>query len=486
MKNTENRGFFPSHELLKKYNQPGPRYTSYPTVPEWSYEFQETDLRQALKKRQKPLSIYFHIPFCAHRCLFCACHVIIDKNRRYVEDYLKYLQKEIELFSEYNETKPKVQQLHWGGGTPNFLNEEEMETLFVKILEHFELDSSAEIALEIDPTVATKNQLNTIKKLGFNRLSMGVQDFDPRVQKWVERPQDFGETLELIEHARSLGFESINLDLIYGLPLQTVDSFSQTLSKVLRIHPERIALYSYAKVPWLKPHQKRMKDEYFPSLDEKFSIFQRARKILIEEGGYVSIGMDHFAKKEDSLAKSLKNQSLHRNFMGYTIQSCKELMGFGSSSISYIHSTYSQNKKSLREYYKDLDDGKFPVDRGCILSADDQARKWVIESLMCQFEIDYVEFKKNFHQDFPQYFSKELEQLEKFLDDNFLIIEEDRIRILEKGCLFIRNIAMQFDRYLKKAETKVEIKDQATQQTPVALAPLPHPKKTTPRFSQTI
>ncbi|MDH4129819.1 MAG: oxygen-independent coproporphyrinogen III oxidase, partial [Spirochaetota bacterium] len=334
-------------ELLEKYNKQGPRYTSYPTAPEWRNDFTSEEYVEQLLKLSKnkdigDFSLYFHIPFCEDRCLYCGCHVIIDKNRRYVDKYLDYINKELILFKK-NLTNPcNVSQLHLGGGTPTFLKEPQIEKLFNAIAQHFTIEKDAEVAIEIDPCVTTKNQIKLLRDVGFNRISMGIQDFNPSVQKAVNRIQDEKLTVELINYARSLGFLSVNIDLIYGLPLQTIETFSNTIKKIIEISPERIALFSYAKIPWLKPHQKKINEKDLPNTTDKFSIFLTARKLLVDNG-YEAIGMDHFAKPNDELAVALKNKTLHRNFMGYTVKSTNNFIGFGVSSIGYVNQTYTQN-----------------------------------------------------------------------------------------------------------------------------------------------
>jgi len=444
-------------ELLKKYNTAGPRYTSYPTAPEWRDDFTDEDYSATLKKlggkaEVDPLSLYLHVPFCQERCLYCGCHVIIDKNRRYVKKYIEYMGKELELFAERLGRKHPVSQLHWGGGTPTFLNESEIEELYGMISRHFTIEPDAEIAIEVDPCVTSKEQLKVLRDLGFNRISMGVQDFNPSVQEAVHRVQDAKLTVDLMDYARSIGFSSVNLDFIYGLPRQTVESFSETVKKIIELSPDRIALFSYARVPWLKPHQKKIMDSELPDVDEKFAIFLEARKLLIEQGGYVAIGMDHFAKPDDEIAMALSNKTLYRNFMGYTVLPTDHFIGFGVSSIGYVVDSYIQNVKTLKEYYGALDAGKLPVDRGMTVSQDDIVRKWVIYSLMCHFELDYSKFQTRFGQSFQDYFPVELPELDGFQKDGLISFEDNRIAVMEKGTLFIRNIAMKFDSYLRNKQ----------------------------------
>lgn len=442
-------------ELLKKYNKPGPRYTSYPTAPEWrdNYTSDEyiVELEKLNNRKDDSISLYFHIPFCEERCLYCGCNVIIDKKRSYVAEYLDLLEKEMHLFFSKFDHKINVGQIHWGGGTPTFLNEAEITRLYKSIEQYINLEEKAEIAIEVDPCVTTKEQLKVLRSLGFNRLSMGVQDFNEEVLKIVERNQSYEVTKELIDYARSIGFDSINLDFIYGLPLQTAASFEETVDQILGLAPDRIALFSYAKIPWLKPHQKKIND-YLPEMDEKFAIFLNARKRLLTEGNYIAIGMDHFAKENDEIAVALKEKSLHRNFMGYTVQSTEHFIGFGVSSIGYLNNSYAQNVKTLREYREALNDDKLPVERGTELTEEDKIRKWVIYSLMCQFELDFRKFKKEFAFEFTEKFSEELKALDPFIEDGFMELLKTKIKIKEMGTLFIRNIAMEFDLYLKNKQ----------------------------------
>ncbi len=445
--------------LLNKYNKPGPRYTSYPTAPEWKNDFLSSEYTEQIEEFKnndvdKSLSIYNHIPFCEERCLYCGCHVIIDKNRHYVDSYLDYLEKEINLVKEILGKKYPVRQLHWGGGTPTFLKEHQIERLFGILDSSFHIEKDSEIAIEIDPCVTSKEQIKCLSDLGFNRISMGVQDFNPLVQQAVHRVQPYQLTEELINYSREVGFKGVNLDFIYGLPLQTVESFSKTVNQIIDLSPDRIALFSYAKVPWLKPHQKKMDENDFPSADEKFKILLSARKKLIEEGGYDAIGMDHFALQDDEIAISFKNKELYRNFMGYTVQKTGNFLGIGVSSIGYVNQCYIQNIKTLKEYYSAIDQNLLPVDRGLKLNEDDLIRQWVINSLMCQFELDFGQFENQFRISFESYFREELVEINTLVYDNFIEISEKKILVTELGSLFVRNIAMLFDKYLKNKQVE--------------------------------
>ncbi len=442
--------------FLKQYDKAGPRYTSYPTAPEWRDDFAHDDYKKQLTVFQEqldpsPVSLYFHIPFCQRRCYYCGCHSIIDNNRLKIDQYLQYLEKELDLLNNYIGKKLDVCQLHWGGGTPTFLNEPQLEQLFNAIAGYYNFVDDAELAIEVNPCFTSKNQLTLLRNLGFNRISMGVQDFNPDVQRAINRTQSAEMTTDLIKHARQLNFSGVNLDLIYGLPLQTKETFKHTIDRVLDILPDRIALFSYAKIPWLKPHQKNIRNEDLPPVDEKFSIFLEAREQLLAKG-YIAIGMDHFALPDDELALAIKNKTLHRNFMGYTVKSSSHFLGFGISSIGYVNEAYVQNVKTLAEYYRLLDKNSLPVDKGMVLNEDDLIRQWVISSLMCHFELDFLKFKQRFQRPFEQYFREELQDLTPFIEDNLMDLESDRIYVKERGTLFIRNIAMIFDQYLKNKQ----------------------------------
>ena len=437
-------------DFLEKYYRSGPRYTSYPTVLEWSEDFGVRDYEEELShlKDDGVLSIYFHLPFCKRRCLFCGCHVIIDKNRVYIEKYLEYLKKEVELFGRLMGSGFEVNQIHWGGGTPNFLNEWELESLFEHMTRFFNIGEQCELAIELDPCYLSRGQVKLLRDLGFNRLSFGVQDFNIEVQKEVKRVQSFEMTRGLMEYCRGLGYESINLDFIYGLPKQDEKCFDETVSQILELEPDRIAMYSYGKVPWVKPNQKKIGDHFLPGVEEKLRIFMKARGRLMEEGGYQMIGLDHFAKEEDDLVKALRNQTLHRNFMGYTVNANEEQIGFGLSAIGYVGRSYIQNVKMLKDYYEILDCGdKLPIGRGKRLNEDDLRRKWVIQRLMCHYGLDYEDYLNRYGERFEGYFEDELRELEDFEEDGLLILKDRGLEVSDLGTIFLRNIAMVFDAY---------------------------------------
>jgi len=397
---------------IQKFDIAGPRYTSYPTAPVWSNEVNDQVYIQKLMdfgQSNKTLSLYIHVPFCQTMCTFCGCNVVIRKqDEKYGDEYLKYLFKEIDLVAHYIGNKKQVKQFHWGGGTPTYFSEEQIERLFNKVQENFEIDLNSEIAIEIDPRTINKSKVKKLKALGFNRISMGVQDFDQKVQEAVNRVQPFELVKEFYAWCRQLEFKSVNFDLIYGLPHQTQKSFSDTVEKVIALKPDRIALYSFAYVPWLKKHQNKIDQKALPSNDVKLEIFLKARSQFLDEG-YQAIAMDHFALKADELATAFDQGTLYRNFMGYTVKPADEYIGLGLTSISFLENTFIHNQKTLPDYYRLLEENKLPVERGKILSSDDRIRQWTINALMCQFQIDKQVFEGRFHISFDDYYEKEPE-----------------------------------------------------------------------------
>ncbi len=451
-----------SQELLEKYNTHGPRYTSYPTAPLWSDSFGPLQYQEAITLTNQeteallPLSLYTHLPFCESRCLYCSCNIVITQQRKHSETYLQYLFKEIDHVSRQIDPKREVVQFHWGGGTPTYLSCEQIERLFQFYQERFIFSPDAEIAIEIDPRVTTFEQLGALRDLGFNRVSLGVQDFDPKVQETVHRVQPIDMTQAMVEECRRLGFESVNFDLIYGLPYQSVDTFEKTLEAVIRIAPDRIALYNYAYVPWMSPHQKLMPEEALPSGNEKFKIFRRAIQMLTESD-YLYIGMDHFAKPNDELSLALQEKRLHRNFMGYTVQKVGEtekpetdLYAFGVSAISGLQRYYAQNQKKLTTYYKAIDEGTLPTLRGYALSDEDELRRKVILAILCQGDIEFDSFSNEFKIDFQSHFQEALKGLAGPVKDGLVVQNANGFYLTPLGRIFSRNIAMLFDAYLKQ------------------------------------
>jgi oxygen-independent coproporphyrinogen III oxidase len=431
---------------LAALNLPVPRYTSYPTAPEWGPLSADTYKAHLLKSRG-PLSLYIHVPFCRTMCLYCACSVVLNRNSDREEQYVDYLLREIDLVTSYLPEKPTVNQLHFGGGTPTQLTEAQLTRIVEHLSKRFNLDFSKEIAMEIDPRTVVADdgaKLRHLRALGFNRVSFGVQDTNPKVQETVKRRQSLEVTQETYHLARELGFEEINMDLIYGLPHQTRETFRKTVDDILEMGPNRIAMYSYAKVPWLKPHQKAIKDTWLPSTDEKFAIYVQAREQFMNTG-YIPIGMDHFARADDSMAKAFHTKSLQRNFQGYSLKLSDHLLGLGVTSTGYIADGYFQNLKTLDTYYSALDQDTLPILRGKTMTTDDRIRKWTIHTLMCNFELDKADFEARFHIPFDTYFTTEMPRVRS----SDLVEDGPILRPTLYGSLFIRNIASLFDAYLK-------------------------------------
>ena len=438
-------------EFLARYNRPGPRYTSYPTAPVWNDSFGPDDLEKVhaeANRAKTPVSLYMHIPFCESLCLFCACNVIIQKDKNVAPPYLEILKKELARVSRNVSRERSVVQFHWGGGTPTYLTPRQIEDLFGFTREHFSFAPDAEIGIEVDPRVTSREHLETLRKLGFNRLSMGIQDFQPEVQKAIHRIQPFELTGGLIRSARELGFESINVDLIYGLPYQTAESFAQTVEQILRLTPDRVALFSYAHVPWLKKQQGAFAS-HLPEGMEKFEIF-RTGLLKFQEAGYLYIGMDHFAKPGDELAVAQKNRTLHRNFQGYTTKAGADLYGMGITAISGIQNAYAQNYRDIPSWEKAVGERGIATMRGYHLSADDRLRRAVISRLLCHTIVLKDEVAKEFAISFDEYFAGELRRLKPFQDDGLVILDKNEIRATWLGRIFIRNVAMVFDPYLEK------------------------------------
>lgn len=441
-------------EILEKYNQPGPRYTSYPTAPEWRDDFGEAEWLAAIEETRTstaPLSLYAHLPFCQSLCLFCGCNVIISKKHEEVSaPYLARLKQEITRMSERINPARQVQQLHWGGGTPTYLSAAQIEELFNHLKAHFNFAPDAEIGIEIEPRTTSEEQCRTLRRLGFNRLSLGVQDFDPLVQKTVNRVQPYEMTKAIFDTCRELGFSSINVDLIYGLPHQTVESFSRTVDKILTLSPDRIALFSYAHVPWLKKQQGSFAN-HLPMGFEKFSIFRRAIEQLTE-AGYRYIGMDHFARPEDELCRAQDDRTLTRNFQGYTTKAGCDLYAFGVSSISSLENVYAQNWRDLPQYYEAVDAGRLPVMRGMRVTAEDKLRRAVINRILCHGTLPKAEIEREFGIVFDEYFEADLARLTELERDQLVRLNPDSIEVTTLGRIFMRNVAMAFDARLNREE----------------------------------
>ena len=443
-------------DLLRKYDRPGPRYTSYPTAVEFSESFTEREYRahlaEADRAADQPLSLYVHLPFCEERCSFCGCNVVVTKKHHVAAGYLQYLHREIDMLAECLQHRRRVSQYHWGGGTPTYLSVDEIAALHRKIASHFDIEPDGEIAIEVDPRVTTLEQLDLLRELGWNRLSMGVQDFDLAVQEAVNRVQSVEETRAIFDHGRRLGFHSINIDLIYGLPLQNPEQFGATIDTVVGMRPDRVAVYSYAYVPWIKGNQKRIDPQQLPTADAKLELFCVARNKFLE-AGYVSIGMDHFALPGDEMAEASRTRTLHRNFMGYTVKMGSDMVGVGTSAIGDVAGAFAQNEKKLSTYYQALDAGRFPIERGYRLDDDDRIRREVIAQIMCNFYLRKEAIEHRFGLRFDEYFARELAELvapDGPVDHGFVELHPDRIEVVGNGRLFVRNVAMVFDRYLRQ------------------------------------
>lgn len=440
-------------QLIRRFDINGPRYTSYPTADRFVEAFDAQALQGALAKRaiggvSRPLSLYFHIPFCNTICYYCACNKIITKDHGRSVRYLKYLDKEIGLQAEHLGGSRQVTQLHLGGGTPTFLSHDEMRYLMDSVRSRFTLIPNGEYSIEVDPRKVDFATVKMLADLGFNRMSVGVQDFNPEVQVAVNRVQSIDETRLVMEAARDTGFRSISMDLIYGLPKQNVISFNRTLEQVLDLSPDRISLYSYAHLPGLFKPQRRITEGELPGADAKLQILQLAIRRLTE-AGYVYIGMDHFAKPDDELSVAQRQGRLHRNFQGYSTQAECDLLAFGVSAIGKIGSVYTQNVKTLDEYYDVLDRDELPVLRGVELTADDLLRRSIIQSLMCNFELSMAAIEIAHLVDFREYFASELEDLRAMASAGLVKIDDEWISVEPAGRLLVRGIAMLFDRYLR-------------------------------------
>lgn len=438
-------------ELIKKYSQPGPRYTSYPTAPQFTDRFGAGDFVDSLqhtRQLNRPLSLYFHIPFCAKLCYFCGCTMLITRNRPRMREYVDYLIREIEMFATLTGGRP-VTQIHWGGGTPTYLEPSEILRLAEATNRHYNIAPGAEVSVEVDPRETTRAHFEALRAGGFNRVSMGVQDFHQATQKAVNRVQPEAMTRGLVALGREMGFESVNLDFIYGLPFQTRATFAPTLEKLIDIQPDRIALFNYAHVPWMKKHQNVIKEETLPTADERLRILKMAIEQLTA-GGYVFIGMDHFALPDDSLSRALRTKTLYRNFQGYSTHADCDLIAHGMSGISQTDDVYAQNTKELPDYYRALESGLPATERGYRLDADDQLRRHVIMHLMCDFSLDFASVERAFDIQFESYFDDALARLDTFVLDGLITIKERKIAVTDMGRLLIRNIAMPFDRYLQE------------------------------------
>lgn len=442
-----------NNDLIKKYDKSGPRYTSYPTAIQFSEEFNEASYYEQVKlsnERNTPLSLYFHIPFCDTICYYCGCNKIVTKNRNHAQPYLDAVYKELAMQGELFKATRIVNQLHWGGGTPTFISHDQMTELMQQTRKHFTLldDDSGEYSIELDPREVTTSSINLLRKLGFNRISLGVQDFNPKVQQAVNRIQSYKETRDVIVAARNNDFHSISLDLIYGLPFQTVDTFSETVDRVLELEPDRLSVFNYAHLPDMFKTQRQINAFDLPSAEEKLAILHLVTNKLID-AGYEFIGMDHFAKPTDELAIAQKERKLYRNFQGYSTNSDCDLVALGITSIGKVADSYSQNIKTIKEYTDVIESGHLPVFRGIALTQDDILRREVINQLICHFELKFENIEKEFSIDFSEYFADELKKIKEMESDSLVKLTNDKIQVLPEGKMLIRNICMVFDIYLK-------------------------------------
>ncbi len=441
-------------DLIARYDRPGPRYTSYPTAVQFHDGFTVDDYRAAAG-RSEALSLYFHIPFCDTICFYCACNKIATKDRSKSEPYLEAMDHEMAMQAAiFNQGQP-VEQLHWGGGTPTFLNHEQMRWLMKRTGEHFTLldDDSGEYSIEIDPREVQSDTLAVLREIGFNRMSIGVQDLDEQVQRAVNRVQSAELTFGVMQQARDLGFRSVSLDLIYGLPHQTLDSFARTLDAVIAERPNRLSIFNYAHMPERFMPQRRIEAADLPAPQTKLDILQMAGDKL-QDAGYVYIGMDHFALPDDELAQAQEQGHLYRNFQGYSTHAHCDLLGFGVSAIGSVGNTYAQNVKDLESYYAAIVQDRLPIERGLVLTRDDLIRRDLISELICQFRLDFDTFSRRWDIDTRDYFASELEALQPMQADGLLVIDDRGIQVTDPGRLLIRNICMVFDIYLDQAKAR--------------------------------
>jgi len=441
-------------QLIQKYSRPGPRYTSYPTALQFDDKVSTGELWLDSEKASGPLSLYFHLPFCESLCWFCACHTVISRDPCRADAYLDDIQKEIQLALEHIDRKRRVQQIHLGGGSPSFLSPEQIYRLGSIINTHFFLADDAECSVELDPRTLSRAKVKAFADIGFNRASFGVQDNHPAIQKRINRIQPHSLNVQTVEWLREAGFQSVNIDLVYGLPGQTTDSFAETLQSLLALKPDRFATFNYAHVPWMKPAQKNLlRDASIPPPETKFALLRLIIETLTQ-AGYAFIGMDHFALPGDELCKALENGTLQRNFQGYSTHAGSEILGLGISSISQSPHGYRQNLKSLKDYARALESGQSPVERGCLLSQDDLLRREVIMTLMCRFQIQFHHFEARYGIDFATYFKDALARLTDMEADGLLEIQSSALKVSPLGRLLIRNIAMAFDAYTQAAENR--------------------------------
>lgn len=443
-------------ELVKKYNVPGPRYTSYPPATHFTEKIAFDLLRDKIRannETERDLSLYFHLPFCYSLCWYCGCTTVITTDQKQSGTYIDYLKKDLALMGRFLNPKRPVAQIHFGGGSPTFMSPGDLRMLGELIHTRFRVASDVEASVEIDPRRLTRDHVKAMREAGFNRASLGVQDYDPKVQKAVHRIQPREMTEEVAGWLREAGFVSLNVDLIYGLPLQTPQSFEKTLNEVLEMNPDRFAVFNYAHVPWIKPHQKIFKDDMLPTPETKFELLKTVVEKLTS-AGYVYIGMDHFAKETDELARAQRAKTLQRNFQGYSTHGNADIYAFGMSSISHAGGAYWQNQKELPDYYRMIDEGRIPFHKGYLQTEDDQIRATTIMRLMCDLGLDYAAMSKQLGLDFAAYFAHELDSLSDMEADGLLQRHAGGLSVTDLGRLLIRNIAMRFDAYLPQEKER--------------------------------
>jgi oxygen-independent coproporphyrinogen-3 oxidase len=443
-------------ELIRRYDVPGPRYTSYPTAVSFHEGFDEAAYRERLaladKRVDEPLSLYAHLPFCEARCLYCGCNVVISPHKEVAQPYLDHIIRELDLVAAALPHRRSLSQMQWGGGTPTYYATADLARLNAAVRERFTFTADAEIGIEVDPRVTSGEQIDALAAMGFNRISAGVQDFDPAVQEAIGRIQSFEQTRALVDRARAAGFGSVNLDLIFGLPLQTLEGFGHTLEHMLAIRPERVAVYSFAYVPWLKGHMRRIDTATLPGAELKLDLLAQAYDAFTG-AGYRAVGMDHFALPEDDMGKAAEAGTLGRNFMGYTVQSARDMIGIGISAIGDVEDAFVQNVKKLPAYYAALDAGRFPVEKGYALDDDDRIRRVIIAEIMCNARLDFGAIEARFGGDFERDFASELATLAAPggpVSDGLLERVPGGLRVTERGRPFVRVVAMAFDRHLRE------------------------------------
>jgi len=444
-------------DFVEKYNQPGPRYTSYPTVPAWDQEFGENEYREALAELgDRPadeLAIYLHLPFCAKACHYCGCNMLVTRDKGAVHTYLDRVEKELERVTAIIGTDRKVAQFHWGGGTPNYLNEEETERALNMFRSAFDIKPDAEVSLEIDPRIATTEQVLSLRQAGFNRISMGVQDFDKGTQKAIGRNQSREKTLKIYQGCRDAGFEGVNVDLVYGLPGQTFETFTDTLKEIIGLEPDRVACFSYAHVPWVRPNQEKVDTTIMLTGYDKFQLFQLTVD-MFTDADYSWIGIDHFAKKSDELSVALERRALHRNFMGYATKPAPHMLAFGMSGIGDVCDRFVQNDADFGSWSDGIDAGGLPVVKGHKLNDDDKLRRFAILNLMCNLELPWSLTEQVYGAPANELLGESLKALPPLVEDGLATMDETGIRITDKGRYFVRNVAMILDAYLGKGKGK--------------------------------